>query len=350
MKLTRLLLAIVFVFASMGASAQGVDRDILLTPEGKLFTVESVYADDFEDLETSSDRVLHMTIQDGEEIESVFVPASLGGGLHNNAALAWDSESQSLFIFWQRTPNPQLTSELLFASYREGAWSEPSVVENGSLHLRSNLRIATTSIYFQEGENESLVRRTGLIIHATWWNETGYGEDAGYAMLALENGAVRSIVSVDLLALLGENRNPNDQVVLPENYDRTLFKHPAIFENATHDSVDLVFADALTSRFHKVTVKPVKGHGVLLPPIGIWGGSFGPPTEFYREAANKSGRITVIPGTDPAKFIFYYRGKDKLEYMTVNGSAWSEVRPLALSEKVSAEAGVEALRRLIASQ
>lgn len=350
MKLTRLMFAFVFVLASMGASAQGVDRDILLTPEGKLFTVESVYADDFEDLETSSDRVLHMTIQDGEEIESIFVPASLGGGLHNNAALAWDSESQSLFIFWQKTPNPQLTSELLFASYRDGVWSEPSVVENGSLHLRSNLRIATTSIYFQEGENESLVRRAGLIIHATWWNETGFGQNAGYAMLALENGAVRSILSIDLVELLGENRNPNDQVVLPEDYDRSLFTHPAIIENSSHDSVDLVFADALTNRFHKLTVKPVKSHGVLFPPVGIWGGSFGPPTEFYREAANKSGRITVIPGVDRDKFVFYYRGKDKLEYLTVNGSTWSDVRSLALSERVSAEAGVEALRRLIASQ
>ena len=350
MKLTRLLLIAVLVFASVGAWAEGVDRDILLTPDGKLFTIESSYASDFDDLETSSDRVLHLTIQEGEESESIFVPASLSGGLHNNAALAWDNDSQSLFIFWQKTPNPQLTSELLFASYRDGVWSEPSVVENGSLHLRSNLRIATTSIYYQQGENESLVRRAGLIIHATWWNETGFGEDAGYAMLSLENGAVRSIQSVDLLSLLGANRNPNEQVVLPEDYDRTLFRHPAIFENASHDSVDLVFADALTNRFHKLTVKPVKGHGVLEPPIGIWGGSFGPPTEFYREASNKSGRITVIPGADRDKFIFYYRGTDKLEYLTVNGSAWSEVRPLALSEKVSAEAGVEALRRLIASQ
>lgn len=349
MNLTRVLLAAVFSLASFGAQAQVADRDILLTPEGTLFTIESVWSENFDDLETTSDRVLHLTVQNGEEMETLFVPASLGGGLHNNAALAWDSESQALFVFWQKTPNPQLTSELLFASYQNGVWSEASVVENGSLHLRSNLRIATSSLYYEYGENETILRRAGLVIHAVWWNETGFGETAGYAMLSLEKGVVRSIVTADLVDLLGDDRKIDDLFILPEEYDRSIFRHPAIFETSGHDSVDVVFADAYTNRFHRVAIKPIKSHGVLQPPIGIWGGDFTPPKAFYREAAN-SGRITVIPGADRNKFVFYYRGLNNLEYLTVNGSTWSEVRSLALSDRVSAEAGVEALRRLISSR
>lgn len=349
MKLTRILLVAVFTLASFGARAQVVDRDILLTPEGTLFTIESVWSESFEELETSSERVLHLTVQNGEETETIFVPESLKGGLHNNAALAWDSESQALFVFWQKTPNPQLSSQLLFASWQDGVWSEPSVVENNSLHLRSNLRIATTSYFYELGENESIRKRAGLIIHAVWWNETGFGETAGYAMLALDKGVVRSIRTMNLVDLLGENRKLEDRVILPKEYDRSIFQHPAIFETPGHDSVELVFADAETNRFHKVAVKPIKGNGVLEPPIGIWGGGFAPPTSFYREAAH-SGRITVIPGTDRNRFVFYYRGKNNLEYLSVNGSTWSTVRSLALNERISAEAGVEALRRLISSQ
>ncbi len=349
MKLNRILLVAVLSLASFGAVAEVADRDILLTSEGTLFTIESVWSEDFEDLETSSDRLLQLTVQNGDELESMFVPASLDGGLHTNAALAWDEDSRTLFVFWQKTPNPRVTSELLFASWRDGSWSQPSVVENGSLHLRSNLRIATSSFYQEPGENESLIRRAGLIIHAVWWNETGFGEGAGYAMLDLDKGMVRSIVTTNLVDILGNNRKPEDQVILPEEYDRTLFRHPAIFETTSRDGVDLVFADALTNRFHKVAVKPVKGHGVLQPPVGIWGGNFGPPKSFVREASNKAP-ITVIPGVDRDKFIFYYTGVDSLEYLMVDGSTWSARRSVALNERVSAEAGVAALRRLISSR
>jgi hypothetical protein len=345
-----LLLVLLVAIVPFSAYAQSADSDILLTSGGVLYTIESEFGEKL-GINVPSSKVLSLHIQTAEKTESVLVPASLTGGMHTNPALAYDNESGSLFVFWQKTPFPQLTSDLLFASYQNGHWSDATLVNKAGFEIRRNLRLATTRYYLEREADGSATRKSGLIVHMVWWAETGYGETAGYAMLRLENGLVGSIQTADLVDLLGANREPSRIDPVPVEFNREIFRHPSLAGTSTHDAVEITFADWDTNRFQNVTIRPITDEGVLDPPIGVWGGSFGPPRSFYRSVETTS-RVTVLPSGDRGKILFHFRNGNAVEYLMVDTktSTWTDVRTVALNEKVSEEMATEALRRLAASE
>ena len=75
------------------------ERDVLLTGDGVVYTVEAVHDSDV--AEGRSSRYLRMFIQQGNERTSAEIPAAQYGGLHGQPALAYDSLSETLFVFWQ---------------------------------------------------------------------------------------------------------------------------------------------------------------------------------------------------------------------------------------------------------
>jgi hypothetical protein len=342
-----LLLIALFALTSVSAFGTGVDRDILLTDQGVLYTVESRFTEDLE-ITSESLKVLQLSIQQGDKVETILVPATLTGGNNSNAALTYDTESQTLFVIWQRTPSPRLSSDLLIVSFKDGKWSPPVSIDNAAFEIRYNLRIATTRFLIEQQPDGTVARKQGFVIHVVWWAETGHGETPGYAMIAFDNGAVRSIQTADLVSLLGPYRNPGEVVELDPEFDLDLFRNPAIFESITHDAVEMIFADMGTNRFQRMAIRPIRADGVLTPPIGIWQGAFGPP-KMFRDVV-ESSRISILPGADPSKMIFHYRTATTVDYLSVSGSTWSERRSIALNDRVSAETAVEALRRLITSQ
>jgi hypothetical protein len=345
-----ILFALVLAVATTGAFGEIADRDILLTSEGVLYTVESRSPEGL-DLETNSGRILLLTILRGSEAETTAVPASLYGGMHANPGLAWDHESKSLFVVWQKTPMPQMTSDLLFSSYQNGRWSEPTLINQAGFEIRKNLRLATTRYYFERRADGTMTRKPGLVLHVVWWTETGRGENAGYAMIRMENGAVKSIRNVTLPQLLGEEAALAHPVELPFDFNRELLRHPTITDNAAHDAVDITFADWNSDMFQNVTIRPITDDGVLDPPIGVWGGGFRPPGSFHRNIEPGSA-ISVLTNADRSKLLFHYRNGAAVEFLSVdtNTSTWSELRSVTTSEKLSLEAAVEALRRMIAAE
>lgn len=342
----RLLVLALFLFASLSAVAQEPDRDVLLTQEGVLYTIESVFAE-HAGVEAKATRLLQLTIGADDEQQSVTVPGSMIAGMHTNPALAWDRESKSLFVVWQNSTNNGLTSDLLFSSFKGGKWSQPTLISNAGFEYRQNLRIATTRYTLIDSSDASQERKPALVLHLVWWAQTGHGEKAGYAMLLLEDGAVKSVRTADLVELLGVARRSDEIVELPEDYDRDLFRHPAIFEKSAHDEVEIVFADSLTNRFHRIGVQPVKSaNGVLRPPDGVWGGSIPPPQAFRRNTASE---INVISGSPAGRLVFHFRSENGVKYMTYGDGEWSELRSVATSESFSPEAAVEVLRRMATS-
>jgi len=343
MKSVRSLLALVALLVPSLLWGANLDREILLTQEGTLYTIESVYSETLPSVVTESTKVLQLTTQQGEVSETILVPASLGGGVHSDPALAYDSESKTLLVFWQKTPNPRLNSDLLFCSYQNGKWSQPTLVDNGAFSFRFNLRLAVTRFVGEASAAGVLEKKPGLVIHAVWWNQDGYGERAGYAMLALENGIVKSKQVRELIDLLG---NARDRAVVPvaEGFDRDALRNPAIF-TLNNDEVEVVFADWDTNRFQKLTLKPIRANGVLLPPVGFWRGDFKP-----MPAVTVNSRLTIIPGADDRKLLFYVRSATGFDYLMVNEGVWSELKTVVLSDRVSPEAAAEALRKMIVSQ
>ena len=115
----RLLILLATILLAVSASASLLDeRDMLLTRDGIVYSVEVVERDSQIDIPGQH---LRVTVQQGEDRTSVVVPGTEAGGIHGQPALAYDEDSRTLFVFWQEQLSRGLASRLLFASFRDGA-------------------------------------------------------------------------------------------------------------------------------------------------------------------------------------------------------------------------------------
>jgi hypothetical protein len=340
----KLLLILCFALAPAFAAAQDVDRDILLTPGGTLFTVQSGTPAEFELEGTSSFRVLRLTIRNGAEKVVQYVPASPAGGRHQGASLAWDDETKSLFVFWQKKPHP-LFSELLLSSYRDGVWSEPTPIDDTSYRVRQHLNIALTRqpVELEEPEEgqEPAEPQSVLLVHAVWWDSSSTSELARYAIIHLDQGEARAIRTFDLIDWTADEGAPT---ILDEDFDREFFKFPSIFTNGMTPDVEVVFGDWIRNRLQRVKLRPVVAGGVLELPIGVWEGPIEPPSKFNR---NGDGAISAIGGLSADNFAFYYREEGTIRYIFRRNGEWSGVLSLGIGDELSADGGVEVLRRML---
>ncbi|MGA7617039.1 MAG: hypothetical protein WBX15_17855 [Thermoanaerobaculia bacterium] len=340
----RALIAVLALLFPLVLLAQDADRDVLLTPDGTLYTIESV--DPLAvGVDSISQRVLQLRVQNGTDVTNTYVPDSLSGGMHTSPSLAWDSQSKTLFIFWQKQPN-LMSSELLLCSYHDSTWSDTTSIDNGSFHIRFNLQIGVTRYAQSTDENGNRIEVPRLIVHAVWWDQTGYGENGRYAMISIKDGRVAGIDIHDLLYWVDSTRQ-RPAAELPADFDRDLFRHPAIFVQSSLDAIDIVFADWDRNRLERLYLRPVTAEGQLELPVGIWRGEIDPPGLFRREADSK---ITALAGSDTTKLIYYYRDGDALRYIMRKDGAWSDMMTLQLNDNVSAGLGAQALHRMIASE
>ena len=335
MKKTLFTLLVILVPAL--AFAEG-ERDDILTAGGILYTVESVNSSP-----SSNSRVLRMTIHDGDRTEESFVPASMSGGSHTQPTLAYDDPSQTLFVFWQKQPS-RMSSELLVAGFRGGVWSAPLTIENSIFSYATNLRIGITR-YVTVRTSLGLVRNPATDFHVIWWEENPHGEFARYSLITLSQGTLYAGQPQNLLDFVPE-RNPVP-IPLAADFDRQFFRQPAIFEQPDRDTVQVIFADWDTNRLHRVNVKPVVGNGVLHVPDGVWKGEIGPP----KQMDNLANLITFVPpAPGSSSLAFYYSTEKSLHYMIFQNGSWGEMKTLALSEGLTLQTGVEALKKLLKSE
>ncbi|MHB0969384.1 MAG: hypothetical protein ACYC7A_11895 [Thermoanaerobaculia bacterium] len=334
----RLILSLVFILAPAIAVASDKDRDVLLTPTGTLYSIESVFSGDFE-IESASATLLQLTVATHEGTTKTFVPASFEGGWHVDPSLAWDAASETLFVFWQRKPN-FLTTELLLSSYRAGEWSKPILIDEDSLKLRFDLGVGVSRFATETNEEGEVTKLPALAVHVIWWEQRGDGELARYAQLAIQNGEIVSIKRADLDVFVDGTLEP---VVVPEDFDRDLLRHPVIFENAAHDSVDVIFATWTNNIFHKLQIRPIVQQGVLTEPIGVRLGDFGPPTKGRVRIDPTSSTLSMI-ATPGGNIAFYTIEDGKLTYVLRRNGVWDE--PKSLPDSI-ASTGIEGLRRLV---
>lgn len=332
----RVLILIAFVLLPAGAfAADAIDRDVLLTTDGTLYTVESVTSD-VAALQTTSQRVLTLTVQNGTTSTSTVVPATLEGGFNVSPSLAFDSQTNTLFLFWQTTRNGFLTSDLLVCSYHNGVWGVPTAIDSVSWAVRDNLHIALTRRTTTTAADGSTTTIPEITVHAVWWQENSSDEWARYAMLTTESGNVSSIQIKRVSDFLSK---PDMAVSDPIGSD--VLRHPVILESGAHDTVDVVYGDVHSGKMHRVTIKPI-ANGRLRIPVGVRDGSIPTPVANLDAAS----RVSAIPSSGDG-LALYFAGTDSVNYLTFRNGAWSPVRSIALGPKLTFDAAVEAIRRMV---
>jgi hypothetical protein len=331
MKRLLLVAALALLPTALFAQAAAADRDVLLTSDGSLFTIESVSSSDF-------NRSLHLTVQQANHLSETDVPESISTGINWRPALAYDDQSKTLFVFWLRMPN-SFSSELLLASYQNGKWQPATSIDNQQYNLRYNLRIGITRHVSTLQYDGRYADMPALLVHAVWWEQTGTTDHARYALMTVDKGAVSSFEIHDLNEFASQ---PEKAFDLGADFNTEILKHPAIIEGT--NSVDVVFGDLTTNALNRVTLKPVADTRIHIP-IGHHGGSpFAPPTAY---SANWNDRISLIAGSGNGRMAFFTATKDGIRYAVFANGAWSDVKTIATTNNMSVDGAVNALTRMI---
>lgn len=334
----RIVLALFLLIAPLALLAESDDRDVLLTPDGILYTIESDFVENY-GIDSPSSHVLKFTIQQEGKTSSSFVPASLTGGYHSEPALAYEAETNTLFALWQNMPN-RLGSELVFATYREGAWSEPSSIASAPFRFRKNLRIGVTRYVEEIQQDETAVKKRSTVIHAAWWEDSSEGQSARYAILAIENGTVQSSQVHELMRFVQPSGaafefDPNSVGILTQ---------PLVFELPGSTAVDVIFGDLNTNRLYRVEVRPIRGDATITVPIGVSRGEYPPP-----RMVSNSSKMSGINGPGGSTLILYYKADGKLRYTMFGRRGWSDVKSISLNDSITTYDAMTALQKLAAS-
>lgn len=343
----RLLIYAVLLLLPLFAGAREIEP--LLAPDGALFSVRTQLATETPDLDIAASQYLMLETRRGGEITTQIIPATNSKGAHGSAAMTYDAESKTLFVFWLHDTG-MTSSELLFASLdAEGTWSEATAF-GLPYNVRENLRIAVTRKVLDKAEEKVV---PGLSVHAVWWEFDSQRVDglwsAQYAVLAIENGKVAEIDFVDLSSLVHDEKGPRKEAnsaegdnVIDVPADSPL-RHPQLFPSATQDSVVVLFGDVSTKKFHQARIAPIKAEGRLRVPTGRREVP-GLPGPRINVAANSS--TGSIYG-DVDRIAFYVREGEKLHYSILRDSAWSDAQTIALDAQITGSAAVDAIRRLL---
>lgn len=332
----RLLLAVALLIVPCVSFAQTAsDRDVLLTDDGTLWTVESTW----NDVSGDANRYLHITSQQGNKFGETTVPESVNSGLNWRPALAYDDQSSTLFVFWLHMPN-SFSSELLVAALQNGKWLPAISIDNQQYSLRYNLRIGITRHVSTLQKDGTYADAPALLLHAVWWEQTGDGERARYALLTIDKGSLA--YEPELHNLSEFTSQPEKPYNLDANFNPEILKHPSIIEG--NDSVDVVFGDVATQALNRVTLKPV-ANGRVHVPVGHHGAPILPPTAF--STADWTTRFTLVGGQSNGKMAYYTVGADGLTYAVFTNGTWSNLKTISTNASVSIDGAVNALTRMV---
>ncbi|MDP9359907.1 MAG: hypothetical protein M3P29_00495 [Acidobacteriota bacterium] len=343
----RLLLSFALALFATAAFGQAADRDVLVTPDGTVYTLETQTPSSGAGIEAS--RVIGLSIQNGADMRRLIVPESVSAGFHFGGALAYDSDSKTLFVLWIHMPNG-MSSELLLASYRDGKWQPAVSIDNQPYHVRNNLRVGITRRVPQLQKDGSYANVPALLLHAIWWDDSGRGEEARYALLTVDKGVLASAETHSLQEFVSTGDDKYNSV--DTTFNAEILRHPAIVSSPMQNTVDVVFGDTKTNSFHGVTLHPIADVRIHIP-VGIGGGGAGGGKPLYIVAptnfnANWTGPISVLARAD--RLVFANEGEKALNYITYSNGTWSSVKSIAIDNKFPAEAAIAAIDKMLSTQ
>ncbi|MEO8033437.1 MAG: hypothetical protein ABI837_03320 [Acidobacteriota bacterium] len=346
----RIVFALLLAIVPGMAFAQPADRDVLLTADGTLYTIESVFSTDGDpSVQTASSKYLLLTVQQANRATTMVVPGSLRAGLHYNPTLAYDSDSNTLFMFWESAANTtRNATSLEFCSYQNGKWSETTELDAARWRLRHNLRIAVTH-KTEDRDTDGHPLISELTVHAIWWEESGYSEWARYAMLTIDKGNVSQIQIHDMAEFIDPKLPAVAAATPAPGFSTEILRHPQVFESNTHTAVDIIFGDLTTSGFHRITLQPVVNLRVRIP-VGVRDQPFtGPHFPTTDSASLQSREFSAIPG-DKDRLVFYSVTPNQMQYSMYHDNNWTTLRTITLNDKVTNSVALSAIGRMMASE
>jgi len=332
----KLLLLVVVVILALPLAARERERSTLLTTDGTLYVIASVPVEIDGALSGTERLVLHT--RRGDESRQEIVPASFADGTHRDAAMAYDNESGTLFVFWVRQATI-MHSELLFAfRTADGGWSDAATFGD-PFDYREHLRIAITN-RVSDSKDDTL--SNGTCIHLVWWElDTHTGNEAArYAMLPIDNGVLGEVSFLDLAEFATGDPAPADKQI-----DLSVLKQPMLFNGGRDDSVLVVFGDESTKRFHEVRVRPIfkiSENGRLRVPIGRREAGFESPN-FGVGSNSQIGAIY----RDSDNLAFYTEEGNQLRFVVRENGTWSSPKSTTLDAQVTTADALSAIRKLL---
>ncbi len=335
----RLLLIVAFAFLATAAFAEVVDRDVLITAEGTVYSIVS------ERSVNGLTATLTLNVQSEGKTTHAVLPESVDNGVNARPALAYDAESKTLFVMWLRMPNA-MSSELLLAAYQNGKWQKAISIDDKTYAFRYNLSMAMTRRVQQVQKDGSLTDVPMLVLHAVWCEQTGDGESARYAVMGIDKGAVTTPDIHDMTEFVGAG---DAATAVDDKFNREFLRHVAILDGPTPNAVDVLFADPHTNNFYRTTLRPIADVRIHIP-VGARppGPSLGAP---HALSVGWNGRTSTIASRDGNTIIFCNASDETLTYVKLSGGKWSTAQQVALTDKVTADAAMAALARmLVASQ
>jgi hypothetical protein len=344
----RLLIAFALALFATAAFAQAADRDVLVTPEGTIYTVETQFSS-WWGAPAEATQILGLSIQNGKDVTRTVVPESLSVGWHFGGALAYDADSKTLFVLWIHEPNG-MSSEILLASYHDGKWQPAVSIDGQSYHVQNNLRVSITRRVSQLQKDGSYTDVPALLLHAVWWDDSGKGEEARYALLTFDNGALVTPETHSLRDFLASDDNKFNAV--DPTFNAEILRHPAIVSSPMQSTVDIVFGDTKTNSIHGVTLHPIADARVHIP-VGIGNPGSGPGKPMTLAApptfnGDWKGPITVVERGD--RLVFANAGDTSLNYITYANNAWSAVKSIPIDNRFPAEAALAAVDKMLSAQ
>lgn len=338
----KLILLLALLIVPVAATA-AEDGWMLLTNDGTLYTVERAWPRDFPGVAAQSNSFLLLNERRGDQIVRYIVPGTLAAGVHTNPTLAYDSESKTLFLFWQYS-HSAMHSELYLTSFSNGNWT-PELTFASARNMRSNLRIAVTRKVTVDGPAGQYLQPE-INVHAVWWEfDTSNGKQmARYALLGIENG--RIIPPNETYALSSFGAGPRQAV--DAGFNPEVLMHPALFTSAP-DTVDVVFGNLETNAFHRVTLRPMKPglDARIRIPVGVKEGPLAGSPRLRVNAADD--RIAAMNG-EGDRVVFYLSEKDSVQYVMYKNGTWAAQQSIALDSQVTSDVAVAAIRKMLNDQ
>ena len=321
------------------------DREILLTPDGTLYTVERAWSRDYPFVAAQSNSFLLLNERRGDQYVRYIVPGTLADGIHTNPTLAYDAESKTVFLFWQYS-HSLMHSELYFSAFSDGNWT-PELTFGSARNARSNLRIAVTRKVTVDGPTGQYVLPE-INVHAVWWEyNTATGkQSAQYALVGIEKGQVIPPTETYALSSFGE-LSPKAEAEPGFNAD--ILKHPALFVTPGQDAVEIIFGNTETNAFRRVTVRPLKPglDARIRIPVGVKDQPLTGSPRFRNTSSDD--RIAAMTG-ESDRVVFYLRDNAAVHYVMYKNGTWAAPQAISLDSQVTSDAAVSAIRRMLNEQ
>ena len=350
-KIRRVLGALLPAAILAFALPAGAEEKSLLTPDGVLYHVEAGLYKAFEPSGTAAapdDYVIRWESrsQTGETLSGV-IPGTDTPNVKDQFDIAYDSLTQSLFLVWN--DRVSMVNSVQFAVYQKGIWTQSQMLPSGVFSFANHPQILITHQTVQDLDSQGAeVDTPRSIISVIWW-EASARPHARFAPIFVENGSVdlSTIQIYDLPELVGSS-----STVISTVLANPLYKNPGIQQDGFSAGVIAAFGDATSGNLEVVRIGfPSDFRGGITPlggrhSIVILGSNSRPMPSAVPTTPSRLGTI-VGGGYQPT--VYWQSDDTSVNYSVGSGGAWSDVRTVALTPTLGADAAL-ALISQMASQ